>query len=505
MAGGGTAAVSNGVPALSVALVTTSQILSNGTDDELIPAPSYLAADPAGNFYICYNSQILKVDLSGMLTTLAGVAGKGAYTADGGIAATSPITGCASIAGDSAGNVYYQEGTQLRKINPQGVLSTVAGTKGPIFGGTPLVAGPATSVSIGAPRFATVDAAGNIYFYADTYSFSPQIAMVDTSGNLTPTPSSAVTVAASGGDGRNANDATFASITGIALGPSANGAPGNIYVLDGGAYIRQLTPYAPANPPPFLSVGSIVGAGGSIPPIQALSPGGEVTVYGANFFPAGTSHVLQSSDLVNGKIPTNLAGVCVKFGTLPAAILDVYPTQINLQVGALPMGASTVQVSVNCGTLNAISSNIGGVVVRAASPEFYSFLPNAAGNPVAAITLPGGKYVGPPGLIVGATFTPAAIGAVVEAYGTGWGATAPSYGLGVIPGASGALASPFSLALGGVTVPPADILYAGISPCCAGFYQIDFKIPSGTPSGNQSLVITTAGEPSPTGAYIDVQ
>jgi uncharacterized protein (TIGR03437 family) len=210
---------------------------------------------------------------------------------------------------------------------------------------------------------------------------------------------------------------------------------------------------------------------------------------------------------VNGKVPTNLAGVCVNFGTLPAAILAVFPTQINLQVGALPTGAATVQVTVNCGTPNAVASNIAGVVVRPASPEFYSFLPDplTGQNPVAAITLPSGTYVGPPGLIAGATFASAKPGAIVEAYGTGWGNTAPSFGLGVIPGVAGVLASPFSLALGGVTVPPAEILYAGVSPCCAGFYQIDFTVPTGTPTGNHSLVITVAGEASPPGAYLSVQ
>jgi uncharacterized protein (TIGR03437 family) len=270
--------------------------------------------------------------------------------------------------------------------------------------------------------------------------------------------------------------------------------------------VRKLAPYNPSDPPPFLSAGGVVGAGGSVPPVQAVSAGGEVSVFGANFFPAGTSHVAHNSDLVNGKVPTNLVGVCVNFGTLPAAILAVYPTQINLQVGALPVGAATVQVTVNCGASDAVASNIGGVVVETASPEFYSFLPSPTGNnAVAAITLPSGTYVGPPGLIAGATFAPVAAGAVVQAYGTGWGATTPSFGLGVLPGAAGNLASPYSLALGGVTLSPASILYAGISPCCAGFYQIDFTVPSDTPSGNQSLVITVAGEASPPGAYIAVR
>ena len=281
---------------------------------------------------------------------------------------------------------------------------------------------------------------------------------------------------------------------------------GNIYVADGQVLIRKLAPYNPGTPPPFVSAGGVIGAGGSVPPVQAVSAGGEVTVYGANFFPAGTSRVVEKSDLVDGKVPTNLAGVCVNFGTLPATILAVYPTQINLQVGAVALGAATVQVTVNCGAPDAMASNIGGVVVQPTSPEFYSFLPSASGNnPVAAITLPTGSYVGTPGLIAGATFAPAKPGAIVEAYGTGWGDTMPSYGLGVLPGAAGNLASPYSLVLGGVTVATANILYAGISPCCAGFYQIDFTVPSDIPSGNQSLVITVAGEASPPGAYIAVQ
>jgi len=66
------------------------------------------------------------------------------------------------------------------------------------------------------------------------------------------------------------------------------------------------------------------------------------------------------------------------------------------------------------------------------------------------------------------------------------------------------LTSPYSLTLGGTAIPSSDILYAGISPCCAGFYQVDFKVPPGTPSGALPLVITIAGFSSPPNAYIEV-
>jgi uncharacterized protein (TIGR03437 family) len=509
VAGGGTAPVTNGVPAQSVSLASTIHAITGTTDYVGHEGPSYLAADPTGNFYICYNNQILKVDTSENLTVFAGIAGKSGHTVDGQPAATSLISACGSIAGDTAGNIYFQDGYQLRKVNTHGQLATVAGDPIVIFENTALVAGPAASVTIGTLEYATVDAAGNIYFFCNLYTQSPQIAMVDPSGNLTPiagqNPSS-VTTANSSGDGGNSLQATFTSINGMAVGPSVNGAPASVYVLDGGVYVRQLSPYNPANPPPFVSAGGVVGAGGSVPAVAAVSPDGLASIFGANFIGAGMQANLQSSDLVNGKVPTELAGVCASFGGTPAAMFGIYPGQINVQVPALPPGPVTVQVTLNCGQSDAVTSNLAGVVMQTASPEFFSFLPNAAGqNPIAAINAVTSALVGAPGLLSGATFVPAKPGDIVEAFGTGWGLTTPAFGLGVIPGAAATLAAPFSVTFGGVTLLSASLLYAGAAPCCAGLYQLDFKLPATTTAGDQTLVITVGGTPSPPQAFIDVQ
>jgi len=72
------------------------------------------------------------------------------------------------------------------------------------------------------------------------------------------------------------------------------------------------------------------------------------------------------------------------------------------------------------------------------------------------------------------------------------------------PGAAAPLASPVELLLGGVEVPAANVLYAGISPCCAGLYQLDFTIPAGTPPGNIPLVMVVDGVSSPANANIIV-
>jgi uncharacterized protein (TIGR03437 family) len=473
VAGGGTAPITTGATATNVALNVTSN--------------NVLAVDSTGAVYFGYQDslggRILKIDASQRITLIAG-GGSLPTAPDGTPALAAALTAITTLAVDSLGKLYFGQGI-LRTISSQGLLATVS-----------------INAQFDYPQYLVIDGSGNLIF-AFNDSAGGGVLVLDPTGDLTQIAGQPATVNTSGsaGDGGDALQASFNVISGMTLDPS-----GDIYVADGGVLVRKLTPYNPSNPPPFLGTGAVIGAGGSVPAVQAVSAGGVVSVFGANFFAAGMSHVVQNSDLVNGTVPTNLVGVCVNFGTLPAAILAVYPTQINLQVGALPAGAATVQVTVNCGTSNALASNIGGVVVQAASPEFYSFLPSPTGNnPVTAITLPSGTYVGPPGLIAGATFAPVAAGAIVQAYGTGWGTTTPAFGLGVLPGSVGNLASAYSLTLGGVTVPPANILYAGISPCCAGFYQIDFTVPSDTPSGNQSLVITVAGEASPPGAYIAVQ
>jgi uncharacterized protein (TIGR03437 family) len=222
--------------------------------------------------------------------------------------------------------------------------------------------------------------------------------------------------------------------------------------------------------------------------------------------PAANAHTLGAGDLVGGNIPTSLAGVCASFGGTPAAMLGVYPNQLNVQVGALPPGGVTVQVTTNCGTPQAVNSTFTGVMVQTASPEFYSFAPDPIGgrNPIAAVNAVSGAFIGPPGLLAGVTFVAAKAGDIVQAYATGFGATTPAFGLGVIPGAAGNLNAPYSLTLGGVTIPPVSIAYAGISPCCAGFYQLDFTMPAGIPSGAQPLIITIGGVPSPPEAYIQV-
>ena len=115
-----------------------------------------------------------------------------------------------------------------------------------------------------------------------------------------------------------------------------------------------------------------------------------------------------------------------------------------------------------------------------------------------------GGYIGAPGLISGATFTPAKSGDYLTLFATGFGATNPAFAPGVLPTGTPQVTAPFSITFGGVTLVQSHILYVGLSQF-AGLYQVDIQVPAGVPDGNQPLVITVGGVASPANAFITVQ
>jgi uncharacterized protein (TIGR03437 family) len=259
---------------------------------------------------------------------------------------------------------------------------------------------------------------------------------------------------------------------------------------------------AAASNAPSIGAGGITSAGLSNPPVNVLSPNAIVTIFGSNFAPAGTA---TQAGLVDGQLPTNLDGVCVEFGTVRAPIFGVYPSQLNVQVPAVAAGDVPVQVITGCDTPQAVASPAVSVAAQATAPEFFYFKTTASGaNPIAAIDAVTGAYIGAPGLIGGATFTPAKSGEYLTLFATGFGATKPSFAPGVLPSGQPTVTAPVSIKFGGVTLAPSDILYVGLSQF-AGLYQVDIQVPSGVPDGNQPLVITVGGVASPADAFVTVQ
>ena len=107
--------------------------------------------------------RIRKVNTSGIINTIAGN-GHFGLDGDGGPAVDATIGYPQGIAFDPSGNMYfsqYNEGTDcIRKVDTLGIITTVAGTGDPGYGGD---GGPATEALFNQPREIALDQYGNIY------------------------------------------------------------------------------------------------------------------------------------------------------------------------------------------------------------------------------------------------------------------------------------------------------------------------------------------------------
>jgi uncharacterized protein (TIGR03437 family) len=262
-----------------------------------------------------------------------------------------------------------------------------------------------------------------------------------------------------------------------------------------------LTPEPPA-PTPVIS--SVVGAGLSQPAVTTLSENGLFTIFGSNLAATGTARQVGAADLVNNALPTNLAQTCVEIGGTRIPVTYVSPGQINAVAASLPAsGTVAVTVLTGCDSANEVSTAAVNVPVVSEAPEFLYFTTTKNGaNPVAATDASTNVYVGPAGLLTGASFAPAKAGDVLTIYGIGFGETTPVVTPGTLAADAAMVAGQVSVTIGSE---PAKVLYAGVSPGFAGLYQVNLTVPDGLAAGNQSIVININGVASPTGAYVAIQ
>src|SRR5665213_1429091 len=201
--------------------------------------PYGVTVDANGNLFIAdeVSNRIRKVDTDGIITTVAGNGygagtGNGGYSGDGNAAINAELWYPSSVAVDAGGNLFIadSENNRIRKVDTNGVITTVAG-KGPSsFSGD---GSKATNATLYWPQGLALDAAGNI-FIAD--SWNNRIRKVDTNGIITTVAGNGVitTVAGNGygsfsGDGSAATNAGFFQPFGV----SVDGG-GNLFIADAG-------------------------------------------------------------------------------------------------------------------------------------------------------------------------------------------------------------------------------------------------------------------------------
>jgi sugar lactone lactonase YvrE len=143
-------------------------------------SPQGIAVDSQGNLYVAdyYNSTIRKINRSGNVTTLAGTAGN--YGGSDGLGSSAQFNYPSGVAVDAAGNVYVADtfNSTIRKIDPSGNVMTLAGSPG-VLGSND---GRGSAARFGLPWGVAVDAAGNVYVGDSTNN---EIRKIDPSGNVT--------------------------------------------------------------------------------------------------------------------------------------------------------------------------------------------------------------------------------------------------------------------------------------------------------------------------------
>jgi sugar lactone lactonase YvrE len=196
----------------------------------LFDYPRAVAVDSSGTVYVADsdNATIRKITPSGVVTTLAGNAGESGSTDGTGADARFSVVWC--IAVDSSGTVYVADSNNstIRKITPSGVVTTLAGAAGQM-GSTD---GTGADARFGDPNGVAVDSSGNVYV-ADT-------------GNATIrkiTPAGVVSTLAGTAAQRGSTDGTGADARFVAPWGIAVDSSGNVYVSDvADTRIRKITP-----------------------------------------------------------------------------------------------------------------------------------------------------------------------------------------------------------------------------------------------------------------------
>ncbi len=180
--------------------------------------PLGLAADASGTLYIAdQDSGRLRKVLAGIITTV-----EGGGTGDGGPGFFGQLNRPGTVARDSQGNVYINDSAnyRIRRIAPNGTISTVAGTGVSGYSGDGKAA-TAAQLNLSAASGLALDSSGNLYI-AD--SGNGRVRKVDSSGTIT-------TVAGGGifypVNGLLATKAYFYSTSGLAFDAS-----GNLFISD---------------------------------------------------------------------------------------------------------------------------------------------------------------------------------------------------------------------------------------------------------------------------------
>jgi uncharacterized protein (TIGR03437 family) len=331
--------------------------------------PGSVVTDAAGNLYIndFENFRIRKVTPQGIITTVAGNGNIG-FAGDGGAATSAGLGFVYGIAVDSTGNNIYiasQSHNRIRRVSSSGVITTIAGTGVAGFSGD---GGPATAAQIDTPWGVAVDSANNIYISDEG---NHRIRRISATGIIT-------TIAGTGTQGSAgipgpASGAQIGNPAGLRVDSS-----GNLFFTDG--YLNEILEISAAG------AISVVAGGG---PYTYSGDGGPAIGAGINDpidLAVDNAGNLYIADLLNNRVrkvftptaalsftaaPSNLTFIAVSGGAAPGAqTVSLSSTLAGFGYSVLTAGANWLSVTPSTGTIPAtlqVSVNPGSM-----APGVYS-------------------------------------------------------------------------------------------------------------------------------------
>jgi sugar lactone lactonase YvrE len=189
------------------------------TDAQLGSNMGDIAVDRSGNLYIrdTFNARVRRVAPDGIITTVAGT-GRQAYSGDNIPAVQASIGAAQGLAADSAGNLYVGDQYRIRKIGSNGIITTIAGDG---TGGMPVDGMPALNNRVGSPYRLLAGMAGDVYVVDGAHQ---RIERIDASGILH--------IVAANTDVRDGGPATAARLNVPQM--TIAGRNGEIYIADTG-------------------------------------------------------------------------------------------------------------------------------------------------------------------------------------------------------------------------------------------------------------------------------
>jgi uncharacterized protein (TIGR03437 family) len=289
------------------------------------------------------------------------------------------------------------------------------------------------------------------------------------------------------GGARGTGSATVTFTVGVNPGTSRTG---TMTVASHTVYINQLGQGDAASSGAGIPDGAVVNAASGSTPI---APGAFVTIYGQNL---ADSSATWDSAIVNGQLPTSLAGVSVSINGKSAFPSMVGPNQINVLAPAdIAPGPVDVDVATPHGVA-AATVNMAPVV-----PALFTYTLSGKAY-AAALFASDYTYVAAAGAIPGLTSRAAMPGDYVLLFTSVLGPTNPPYTVGrVLDPIQYPIVdlSQVRVLIGGQPVP---VFFAGLT--FPGMFQVNIQIPASIPAGDQPVVILVGGQSSQAGVALTI-